>query len=114
MTTEYLRGEVLHLLNWAQRAGPWCSSTDRVWDALRREAESARIDDLSWVVERALAIAEVSCWNALTSDDAAAFRDRACLAAALYDFGTCSNLLPLGSGDSPPVDTTIWRKGNLP
>jgi hypothetical protein len=114
MTTEYLRGEVLHLLNWAQRSGPGCGGTDRVWGELRREAESSRIDDLSWVVERALAVAEAGCWEAFTADDAAAFRDRAYLAAALFDFGICSNLLPMNSGDFPPAQTMIWRKGHLP
>jgi hypothetical protein len=102
MTTEYLRGEVLYLLDWAQQEEPACCGTDARWRTLRHEAESVRIDDLSWVVGRALAVAESGCWQALISDDAAAFRDRARLAAALYDFGVCSNLLPSHS---------IWRKG---
>ena len=114
MTTEYLRGEVLELLAWGQRVGPRSCPGCRALGVLRREAESARVDDLSWVVEGALAIAEAWCGDALAADDAGAFRDRCRLAAALYDFGICSNLLPRGNGDSPSFGTTMWRKGFRP
>lgn len=114
MTTEYLRGEVLELLNWAQQTGSGCRQGNRALGALRREAQSAQVDDLSWVVERALTVAESWCWEAVAADDADAFRDRCRLTAALYDFGICSDLLPCRNGDSPPVSTTIWRKGHAP
>lgn len=114
MTTEYLRGEVLYLLDWAQQVAPARPGADRSWQSLREEAEVARVDDLSWVVERALAIVEAECWDALVAGEAAVFRDRARLAASLYDFGICSNLLPLTNDDSPPASTTIWRKGHRP
>jgi hypothetical protein len=114
MTTEYLRGEVLYLLDWAQQVTPARQGSDRTWRMLREEAETARVDDLSWVVERALAIAEADCWSALVAGEAAVFRDRARLSASLYDFGICSNLLPLRNDDPPPAGTTIWRKGHRP
>jgi hypothetical protein len=114
MTTEYLRGEVLHLLNWAQQTGPHCHQTDRTVGALREEAESVQVNDLSWVVERALIIAEAWCFDALDTEDADAFRDRCRLAAALYDFGICSNLLARHSAKNPGASSTIWRKGTWP
>lgn len=110
MTTEYLRGEVLDLLNWAQQTGPRCHRTDRTVGALRKDAESVQVNDLSWVVERALTIAEGWCFDALATDDFGAFCERCRLAAAIYDFGICSNLLAGRSTDGPAASPTIWRK----
>jgi hypothetical protein len=110
MTTEYLRGEVLQFLDWAQQVDPCRCGAGQALGVLRGEAQSTPVDDLAWVVERALAVAESWCWDAVAADDACAFRDRCRFVAALYDFGICSDLLACRSDSS--VCTTIWRKGS--
>jgi hypothetical protein len=114
MTTEYLRGEVMLLLEWAQRVAPCGREPRQVMAALGREAQSGPVDDLSWVLERALPAVEAWCLDALTAGDAAAFRCRCQVAAAFYDFGICSGLLACRSGESPGASSTIWRKGAQP
>jgi len=114
MTTEYLRGEVLLLLEWAQRVAPCGRGAEQALEALRREAQSGPVDDLSWVLEQALPTVEAWCWDALAAGDAAAFRRRCQVAAALYDFGICSNLLARRSARTPGASATIWRKGAQP
>jgi hypothetical protein len=110
MTTEYLRGEVMLLLEWAQRVAPCGREPRQTMAALSREAQSGPVDDLSWVLERALPVVETWCWDALTEGDAAAFRRRCQVAAALYDFGICSGLLASHSAEGPAASGAIWRK----
>lgn len=114
MTTEYLRGEVLLLLEWAQRVAPCCRGAENAVTALSREAQSGPVDDLSWVLERAVPIVEAWCWDSLAAGDAAVFRRRCQVAAALYDFGICSNLLARRGAESPGASSTIWRNGAWP
>jgi hypothetical protein len=114
MTTEYLRGEVLLLLDWAQHGGSCCRESDPVWCKLRDDAQTVAVEDLSWVLDRALAAAESWCWDALVADDATAFHSRCRYAASLYDFGICSGLLARRAVDSPPARAPYWRKGAEP
>ncbi|HTJ69931.1 MAG TPA: hypothetical protein VL551_20520 [Actinospica sp.] len=114
MTMEYLRGEMLLLLDWVQREAPHCSATEQIVAMLRREAESLPVDDLSWVLARTLPAAEAWCFDALAGDDAAAFRRCCRLAAAVYDFGICSGLMACRDAEAPPGAATIWRRGTEP
>lgn len=78
--------------------------------ALRREAQSTPVDDLSWVLARALPLAEAWCLDALAADDAVTFSQRCRVACALYDFGICSGLLACRNVGLPVAPTTLWRK----
>ncbi|WP_194904027.1 hypothetical protein [Catenulispora rubra] len=92
MTREYLRGEVLLLLDRMQDAAPGFGGA-RTVAALRRDAETVPVGSLAPVLRRALEATESWCWEALAADDAAGFRCRCQVAAGLYDFGVCSGLL---------------------
>lgn len=92
MTREYLRGEVLLLLDRMQEAAPGGEGTRSV-AALRREAEKARVDSLTPVLRRALMQTESWCWDALSMNDTTSFGCHCEVAASIYDFGICSGLL---------------------
>ncbi len=100
MTQQYLAGELSLLI--AQLAGiaPGRAAADA--HRLRLEAESWPLGALPSVAIRALALADELCWDALSRGEAEAFGRRARLAADLYEFGVCADLL--GERDHIPGD----------
>src|SRR6266536_2499148 len=86
MTRQYLAGELSLLLAELQ-AVTTNSPCARDVARLRQEAETGRLSALPSVVVRALEVADIACWNSLTSGDSAAFIGQAIVCAELWEFG---------------------------
>jgi len=92
MTRQYLAGELSLLLGQLQAVTSDASS-ERDIARLRCEAETAAIAALPSVATRALALADVLCWESLSRADTEAFSHQARICADLFDFSRCSGLL---------------------
>lgn len=92
MTQQYLIGELsarLTELRTAVGMGP-AEAVAR----LQREVESGPISGLALAAARAIAMADVVCWQSLASGDITAFNRQARVSADLRLFGVCARLMP--------------------
>lgn len=92
MTQQYLAGE-LSLLLAQLRAAATDEASARGVDRLRREAETMPRSALASVTVRAIACADVMCWDSVAQGDTAAFSRQAAAAATIHEFGVCARLL---------------------
>ena len=91
MTRQYLIGELsvrLTALRAVANSGP-AEDVAR----LQHEVESGPESALGSAAKRAIALADVSCWESLTRGDIAAFGRQAQVSADLRLFGVCARLL---------------------
>ncbi len=100
MTQHYLAGELSVLLSRLQALSP-----DSQVAMLRRDAETAPVGALAAVASRAVRLADVLCWKALSQGDIVAFCYQVTVCAELHEFGVCSGLLDEGRTTDPPLDT---------
>ncbi len=91
MTRQYLIGELSVRLG-ALRAVASRGPAEDV-ARLQLEVENGRPSALVSAAERAIALADVSCWESLTRGDIAAFGRQAEASADLRLFGVCARLL---------------------
>ena len=90
MTRQYLIGELSVRLT-ALRAVASSGAEDVA--RLQHEVESGPVSALGSAAKRAIALADVSCWESLTRGDIAAFGRQAQVSADLRLFGVCARLL---------------------
>jgi hypothetical protein len=92
MTQQYVAGELSLLLAQLRAVA---TNEESGWDVggLRRQAETLPLTALSSVTVRALALADVMCWDSVAHGDTAAFSRQAAASADLYEFGVCAGLL---------------------
>jgi hypothetical protein len=95
MTQQYLIGELSVRLEELQAT--MARSAGREVTCLRHQVEAGFPAGLAWAVLRALALADVLCWESLTHGDALTFARQAQVAADLRQFGVCARLLRDGS-----------------
>jgi hypothetical protein len=91
LTRQYLIGELsvrLAALRAVANSGP----AEHV-ARLQHEVESGPVSALDSAAKRAIALADVSCWESLTRGDIAAFGRQAQVSADLRLFGVCARLL---------------------
>lgn len=91
MTRQYLIGELsvrLAALRAVASGGP-AEDVAR----LQHEVESGPVSTLRSAAQRAIALADVSCWESLARGDIAAFGRQAEVSADLRLFGVCARLL---------------------
>jgi hypothetical protein len=91
MTRQYLIGELsvrLTALLAVASSGP-AEDVAR----LQHEVESGPVTALGPAAKRAIALADVSCWESLARGDFAAFGRQAQVSADLRLFGVCARLL---------------------
>jgi hypothetical protein len=91
MTQEYLIGELSVRLEQLQSATTHSAARDVT--RLRYQVEAGPPAGLAWAAARALALADVLCWESLSQGDAAAFIQQARASAELHQFGVCARLL---------------------
>jgi hypothetical protein len=91
MTQQYLIGE-LSLRLAELRAAVGRDPADEV-GRLQHEVESSAASALASAAARAIALAEVFCWQSLTRGDVAAFSRQARVSADLRLFGVCARLM---------------------
>ncbi|TDO35146.1 hypothetical protein EV643_12432 [Kribbella sp. VKM Ac-2527] len=101
MTQQYLAGE-LSLLLAQLRAAATDEASARDVFGLRREAETLPLSALVSVTIRAIARADLMCWDSVARGDTAAFDRQAAAAAKLHEFGVCAGLLAGVSLSQPP------------
>ena len=90
MTRQYLIGELSVRLT-ALRAVANSGAEDV--ERLQYEVESGPVSALRSAAERAIALADVSCWDSLARGDIAAFSRQAQVSSDLRLFGVCARLL---------------------
>jgi hypothetical protein len=91
MTQQYLIGELsLRLAD--LRAAVGNRPADDV-ARLQREVESGPVSALAPAAARAIALADVLCWQSLATGDVAAFNRQARVSADLRLFGVCARLM---------------------
>lgn len=95
MTQEYLIGELSVRLEQLQAAAT-CEAVRDV-TRLRWQVETGSPAGLASAARRALALADVLCWESLSRGDVAAFARQAKVSADLRQFGVCARLLCDGS-----------------
>jgi hypothetical protein len=91
LTRQYLIGELsvrLTALRAVANSGP-AEDVER----LQHEVESGPVSALGSAAERAIALADLSCWESLTCGDISAFGRQARVSADLRLFGVCARLL---------------------
>jgi hypothetical protein len=92
MTQHYVAGE-LSLLLAQLRAVATNEASAGCIACLRAEAETLPLTALISVTIRAIALADVMCWDSVARGDTAAFSRQAAASAELYEFGVCAGLL---------------------
>ena len=91
MTHEYLIGELSVRLE-ALQAATTCEAARDV-TRLRWQVEAGSPAGLASAAQRALALADMMCWESLSRGDAPAFARQAKVSADLRLFGVCARLL---------------------
>lgn len=91
MTQQYLIGELAVRL--AQLRAVAGSGPAEDVARLQREVESGPVSALASAAARAIALADVSCWQSIAKGDVAAFARQARVSADLRQFGICARLL---------------------
>ena len=92
MTQQYLIGELSVRLEQLQAATAHDAAQHVA--RLRHQVETGPLTALGPATLRALALADVLCWESLSRGDMAAFARLAKVAAHLRQFGVCARLLP--------------------
>lgn len=91
MTQEYLIGELSVRLEQLQAATACGAAPDVA--SLRNQVETGSLAGLASAALRALALADVLCWESLSRGDTAAFARQARASAELRQFSVCARLL---------------------
>jgi hypothetical protein len=91
MTQEYLIGELSVRLEELQGAATCGAARDVT--RLRWQVEAGSPAGLASAARRALALADVLCWESLSRGDVPAFARQAKVSADLRQFGVCARLL---------------------
>lgn len=91
MTQHYLIGELSVRLEQLQAMTACPAGTDVA--RLRHQVETGPLSELPSAAERALALADELCWQALSHGDATEFARQARASAELRLFGVCARLL---------------------
>lgn len=94
MTGQYLIGELSVRLEQLQAAAADGPARDVA--RLRHEVENGPASALAPAAGRAVALADVLCWQSLGRGDVAAFALQASISADLRLFGVCARLLTDG------------------
>jgi hypothetical protein len=94
MTQQYLIGELSVRLE-ALQAATTCEAVRDV-TRLRWQVETGSPAGLASATRRALALADVLCWESLSRGDVPAFARQAKVSADLRQFGVCARLLREG------------------
>lgn len=94
MTQQYLIGELSVRLTDLQAAVGRGRAEDVA--RLQREVENGPVSALASAAERAIAMADVACWQSLTTGNVVAFNRQASVSADLRLFGVCARLLVSG------------------
>jgi hypothetical protein len=91
VTQDYLIGEVSVRLQELEAA----TRRDTVADLarLRRQVETSPVTALAEELARALAAADLICWESLARGETAAFARQAQVSAELRQFGVCARLI---------------------
>jgi len=94
MTQEYLIGELSVRLEELQAATT--REEVRAVTRLRQQVEAGSPAGLASAARRALALADLLCWESLSLGDVPAFARQAKVSADLRQFGVCARLLREG------------------
>jgi hypothetical protein len=91
VTQQYLIGELSVRLEQLQSTTKCTAARDVT--RLRHQVEAGPPAGLAWAAVRALALADLMCWESLSRGDTMAFARQAKLSAELRQFGVCARLL---------------------